>query len=319
MRYILKTVILLAMLIFFSKAMPHAAEIVDKIVAVVNDDVITKSELEESMHPFIADYRVRYGEENLGDKMEEARKDALNRMIEEKLILQHAIKNEMEVEDAEIEERITRVKAKFNTEEEFYSTLKESGMTISKLRNKYKDQLLMKKLISGLISLKVRVSPTQIAAYYYGHLKDFTEPNMIRFKVILLKPTPERDKEDTRKLALEIVDRINSGEDFDTLAKEYSQGPNVDKGGDMGYMAEGTMLKELEDAISELGLGETSDPIETEAGYNIVELIDSKESRTKDMEEAEDFIKERLFQREAELVLREFVGKLKKDAYISIQ
>lgn len=317
-KWIFKIALLITIAHFCPGGVLNAAEVIDKIVAVVNEDVITRSELEESMHPFVADYRLRYGEENLSDRMDEARQDALNRMIEEKLILQFAIKKEFEAEDEEIEERIKAAKTRFETEEDFYGTLKESGMTVSKLRKKYKEQILMKKLVRGLINTKVHISPTQIAAYYYGHRENFTSPNMIRFKVILLKPTTERDKQQTKALALEIIDRINSGEGFDRLVKEYSQGPNVDKGGDMGYMAEGSILKVLEDTISSLSLGETSGVIETEAGFNIVELTDRKEARVKDIVEVKAFIKERLFQREAELALREFVYKLKEDAYIKI-
>lgn len=86
----------------------------------------------------------------------------------------------------------------------------------------------------------------------------------------------------------------------------------------MGYMPEGSILKELEDALEALDLGERSDVIETGAGFNIVELVDRKEEKVKEFQEVKDFIKERLFQREAELALREFVDKLKEDAYIKI-
>jgi len=78
-------------------AVASAAQVVDRIVAVVNDDVITQSELQESMLPFIADYKVRYDEEELEGKMDEVRQDALNRLIEEKLILQEAKKREIAV------------------------------------------------------------------------------------------------------------------------------------------------------------------------------------------------------------------------------
>jgi len=85
------------------------AALIDKIAAVVNEDVITESELRESMLPFIADYRIRYGEEGLKEKMDEARQDALNRLIEEKLILLEARKRNVIVDDFEIQQRIEEV------------------------------------------------------------------------------------------------------------------------------------------------------------------------------------------------------------------
>ena len=94
----------------------YAAEVVDRIIAEVNDDVITQSELQESMIPFIADYRLRYSEEKLKDKLDEARQDALNRLIEEKVLLQEAKKRQIKVEDKEIEGRIAQVKTRFESE-----------------------------------------------------------------------------------------------------------------------------------------------------------------------------------------------------------
>lgn len=317
--YIFKIIFLLTLAIFCTKPHLYAAEVVDKIAAVVNDDVITQSELEESMLPFIADYRLRYGEEKLKDKVDEAKQDALNRLIEEKLILQEAKKTDITVSEQEIDEMLQHVKSRFESEEEFRYALEESGATMTKLKQRYKEQIMMRKLINGLINAKVNISPTQIAAYYYAHREHFLTPKMVRFKVLLLKPLPDRNIEQTEKLALQILDRIRAGEDFDMLVKEYSQGPNIDKGGDMGYMTEGSIIKEVEDAISNMEPGEISDLVKTATGFDIVKLIDRREAEVKSLAEATDTIRKRLFQVEAELTLREFVDKLKKDAYIKTE
>lgn len=317
--YISKTIFLLTLTIFCARAPLYTADVVDRIVAVVNDDIITQSELEESMLPFIADYRLRYGEERLKDKVDEARQDALNRLIEEKLILQDAKRRDITVDEQEIKEMLQHVKSRFGSEEEFRRTLKASGVTMAKLNQRYKEQIMMKKLINGIVNAKVHISPTQIAAHYYAHRGDFLTPKTVRFKVLLLKPLPDRDIEQTEKLTLQILDRIRAGEDFDMLVKGYSQGPNIDKGGDMGYMPEGSIIKEVEDEISHMEPGEISGLIKTATGFNIVKLIDRKEPEVKSLAEATDIIRRRLFQIEAELTLREFVNELKKDAYIKIK
>jgi parvulin-like peptidyl-prolyl isomerase len=314
------SIFLFSVVISNMTAVSYSAEVVDRIVAVVNDEVITQSEVEESVIPFVADYRIRYGEEELSDKkMQEAREDALNRLIEEKLILQEAKKRNIKVEEADIEERIAEVKKRFSSEEEFNRAIEASGITIAKLREKYKEQIMMRDLISGLINSKVNITPTQIAAYYYAHIKSFSMPKMYRFKVLLLKPTEERTPQQTEELAMQVLDRIRSGEDFDMLVKQCSQGPHIDKGGDMGYMAEGSIIKEIEIELARLEPGETSSVIKTSSGFNIVKLIDEKEAGTKPPEEVNEIVRIRLFQREAELTLREFVNKLKEDAYIKIQ
>jgi peptidyl-prolyl cis-trans isomerase SurA len=295
----------------------HCAELVDKIVAVVNEDVITQSELKESMLPFIADYRVRYGEENLEGKMDEARQDALNRLIEERLILQESKKRKVVVEDFEIQERIDEVKQRFRDESEFLEAINASGITLYRLKQKYEEQIMMRKLINALINSRVNISPTQIAAYYYGNIKDFTMPNMARFKVFFSRFSSEESPETARRLAADVSAKIRQGEDFDMLVRQFSQGPNVDRGGDMGYMPEGSTIPELEDEIARLNPGEISDIISTDSGLYIIMVLDKKLAGPVPISEVNDVIKERLFQRESELTLREFVAKLKEDAYIT--
>jgi parvulin-like peptidyl-prolyl isomerase len=192
-------------------------------------------------------------------------------------------------------------------------------LSMAKLKDKYKGQIMMRKLVNNLITSRVNITPTQISAYYYGNQEDFIIPKLTHFKILLLKPTDERNIYQTEQLALYILERINKGEDFDLLVKEYSQGPNKDKGGDMGYMARGSMIKEIEDAIAGLKPGESSGIIKAPNGINIIKIVDIKESEVKSLSDMEDSIRQRLFQREAELTLREFVDKLKKDAYIKIK
>lgn len=316
--YIGKIISWLALAIFWARTFLYAADVVDRIVAVVNDDIITQSELEESMLPFIADYRLRYGEEEFMDKVDEARQDALNRLIEEKLILQEAKRRKITVDEQEIEERLEHVKSRFNSEEEFRQMLEDSGITMAKLKQRYEEQIMMRKLVNGLVNARVHISPTQIASYYYAHGEDFSTPKMVRFKVLLLKPLPDRNIEQTEELALQVLDRIRAGEDFDMLVEQYSQGPNINEGGDMGYMPEGSIIKEIENAISQLEPGRISGLIKTDTSFNIVKLTDRKEAGVKSLTEVTDAIRSRLFQREAELTLREFVNALKKDAYIKI-
>ena len=317
-KIILTIVLLLCVSFRLTAQRAYAASLVDKIAAVVNEDIITESELQESMLPFIADYRVRYGEEGLNQKMHEARQDALNRLIEEKLIFQEAKKRQVMAEDLEIQERLKDVKKRFNSDEEFYNAIGASGVTLARLKKKYEEQIMMRKLVNGIIASRVSISPTQVTAYYYGNIKDFSMPDMVRFKVFLIKPSDQEALYGARKLAEDILKRIGGGEDFDMLVKQFSQGPNTDKGGDMGYMSAGSTIPEIENAISQLSPGEISNIIETKSGFYIVMVVDKKQAGTVPIIEVSDIIKERLFQRESELTLREFVGKLKEDAYIKI-
>ena len=115
------------------------------------------------------------------------------------------------------------------------------------------------------------------------------------------------------------MSRIKDGQDFDLLVKQFSQGPNIDSGGDMGYVPAGGIIKELDDQIELLNAGDTSGIIMISTGFYIIKVIDKKEAGTLPIYEVEEMIKKRLYQRESELTLREFIGNLKEDAYITVK
>ncbi|MBN1405000.1 MAG: peptidylprolyl isomerase [Candidatus Omnitrophica bacterium] len=307
-------------------ALPYAAflcyageEVVDRIVAVVNDEIITQSELEESTVIFIKDYQVRYGEEEAQGRLDEAKSDALNRLIEEKLILQEAKKRNISVEEADVEARFDRVRQRFPSEEEFKKSLSESGLTIEKLKNRYKEQLMMQELVSGIVSNNIRITPTQTAAYYYGHKDEFMQPEQVKFRIMLLRFKPGQDKEVVKLFAEQLLYKIKNGEDFASLAKQYSEGPNAQEGGDMGAVSKGNMAKEIDAAIFSLNDNEVSGVIETSLGCNIIKVEQRIPPSETSLQDATPVIRERIFERESELVLREFLENLKKEAYIQIK
>lgn len=314
-----RTIPIFIFIIIYVTGYSYGAEVVDKIIAVVNDEVITQSEFEESMLSFIADYQLRYGLEEAEDRLNEAKSDALNRLIEEKLILQEAKRRNIQVDKAEVDKRLQQVRSKFDSEEKFKKTLSRSGLTIRKLKDKYREQIMMRVLVNGIISHNVKITPTQIAAYYYGHKSEFTQPEKVKFRIIILKFMSEEGKITTRSFAEKLLDRIRSGEDFGILAKQYSEGPNAEDGGDMGFVSRAEMIKEIDEAIFSLRENEVSEIIETSLGYNIVKVEKIISSSELSLAEATSLISVRLFERDAELVFREFIDNLKKEAYIDIK
>ena len=309
----------LCLALSFATTFAYCAEVVDKIVAIVNDDIITQSEVEESTLSFIADYKLRYGQEEAQNRLDEAKNDALNRLIEEKLILQEAKRRDIKIEDAEVDKRINEVKARFGSDDTFNKALSESGITVDKLRDKYRDQLMMKELINGIVFHNIQISPTQVAAYYYGHKNEFAQPETIKFRIILLKYKPGQEKQIVKSFAQELLKRINSGEDFAALAKEYSEGPNAEDGGEMDFVSKGEMAKEIDEALFNLQEGSVSAVIETTAGCNIVKAEKKLKGSEISLADATPLIRQRLYGREAELILREFIGNLRKEAYIEVK
>ncbi|HEO64045.1 MAG TPA: hypothetical protein ENN78_02110 [Candidatus Omnitrophica bacterium] len=297
----------------------NAAEIMDKIVAIVNDEVITQSELDEVTMFFLADYEVAHKHRTEEERFEKAREDALNRLIEEALLFQQAKNIKVEIDEAELEKRISQIKASFQTEEEFREALKASGMTMEALKEKHRKPIIIRELVNMVIAEKVRISPTQVAAYYYGHKSEFKESPRVRFNIIFVRFKSEAPDAATKGKAEKILKRLNAGEDFAELAKDLSEGPNASEGGDMGFVEKGDMAEEIDEVIFKLEPGEISELIETPSGYAIVKVEEKTPSLELTLAEASDIVRNKLFQREAELAIREYMDFLKENAYIKIK
>jgi peptidyl-prolyl cis-trans isomerase D len=167
------------------------------------------------------------------------------------------------------------------------------------------------------IAAKIEVDEDKIKAYYQENINDFREPEKRKARHILLKATPE-DSEQTHKQkaaeAADILAKARQGEDFAALAKQYSEGPSKDQGGDLGYFSSGQMVPAFNDAVFNLKTGDISDVVKTQFGYHIIKLEDIKPATTKSLDQVRQQIVTILQQKEAETL----AFQLANDAYEAI-
>ena len=130
-----------------SRALCQTTGVENKILAVVNDDVVTETDLDEALSSSIDDLKKEYSGEELKTKTEEVRKELLNQMIENKLILQEAKKANIAVDDNEVEQRLKDVKSRFPSEDIFYAEIEKSGVSTDVLKRRYKENIMMGKLV----------------------------------------------------------------------------------------------------------------------------------------------------------------------------
>ena len=315
------TLVVIFILVQFINFTTTYSETFDKIVAVVNDEVITQSEIDEALKPVYTQYKSTYSKEELIQKLNQAREDILNQLIEEKLILQQAKKEEIEVSDEEIEEKLTQVKSQFPDEDTFRQVLDSQNLTISDLKQRYKEQIMIKKLINKEVRAKIKVSPLEVFRYYKQHQEEFRIPPKVRVQTILIRKDDKmsEDYSDPQKRIEEIKKKLQEGADFSKLAREYSQDSSAINGGDMGYIEKGEMMKEIDEVLFSLNEGQVSDIIETHVGFHIFKINDKKESTIKSFEEVRVEIENMLFQKKAEVRYTEWLKTLKENAYISIK
>lgn len=295
------------------------AATINKVVAVINDEVVTREDVDQLLAVLYAQYSQEYKGDELLKKMEEVKKDILNQIIEDKLVLSRAKELGIKVTESEIDERLDYIKNRFPSEDEFYKTLETQGITIANLKDRYRDQLMMKKLVDYEVKSRISVLPSETNDYYEKHKDQFRENDKYKVKNILIKAKDEVSLELVRVEIAGVYNKLKEGGSFDGLAKRYSQGPNVEKGGDMGYIERGQMLEPLDNVIFKLKPGEFSEPVKSSVGYHIFKVEDIKYGKEMSLEDAQKDIQTIIFQEKFKAQVSEWLAGLKKKAYISIK
>lgn len=295
------------------------ADVVDKIVAVVDDDVITESELDLAIGQIYAKLKEEFKGEELAQRFSQMKRQALKQIIDDRLLLREADKQGITASDEEIESRLKEIRSKFASEEELKEALEESRVTIEDLKSKYNDQLMIRNLISREVSAKIFVNPQEVSDYYDAHRSEYSEPESVRAYSILIRISENVSPEDALKKAQDVLRLIKGGVTFEETAKRYSEGPHKEEGGDLGYVKKGTMIKELDEAVFFLKNGEISSPIKTNLGYHVIKAGDRRPPRHRDLSEVKPQIEGIIFNDKAQRRFAEYMDKLRKGAYISIK
>jgi peptidyl-prolyl cis-trans isomerase SurA len=304
-----------------------SAEVVDKVVAVVNSDVITLSELEEETSGLLRSITENNPNKPIGEALEEAREATLNGMIESRLIQQKAKKYNVKVTDEDIDIAYENIRNGMSLDPaEFIEKLKKSGLTVESYRKKLESQILQSRLLSYDVRSKIVVTEEMIVDYYNEHYISKVDKGSYYLLQIGCSwsetDDPEElnlDKQQTRLRTERIFDLAQKGQDFRTLAEKFSELPSASDGGDIGVFSLDEMAPAMRDAVSSLQPGEMSKIIETPAGYQFFKLLSGEEDATvvtAAFEAVKAEIREKIYEEKLKTAYAEWVKKLKEDAYI---
>ncbi len=304
--------IFIAFLTFLSSAQ---AKVVEGIVAVVNNEVITLSELEDFLAPGRA--QGEGADVNIGS--EATRRRALEQLIERKLLLNEAKDKDIEISERRIDRRIEEIKKRFASEDEFHQALRKESLTEMKLRKKIEEDLMIGVLIDREVRSKIRVGGEEIRKFYEENKKTFKESGEVELSHIFIKVNEEQGWRESERKGKDLLKRLREGADFSLLAEEYSHGSNALKGGKLGFLTLGELSPEFEKAVSMLKVGEVSDLIKMDDGFHIIKLEGRKAARQMELSEVKDRIEALIFAGKAEKRYRKWIGELKQNAYVEIK
>jgi len=290
--------------------------LVDEIVAVINNEPITWSELYREME-FIAPENIR----NLSPKekrkfFEENKETLLEDYINSRVILREAQSLGIDVSTDEIDETIKRIKQKYSMDDAtFLETLKKEGYTLPTYRKALSEQILINKAVSQEVSSRVVVKESEIEEYLKAH-PEYTGPEMFRLRQLLLKRPKDADIETFQKKLNTIIERLRAGEPFERIVMLYSEDTRL-IGGDLGYIKRSDLSSQFMEAIAGLKVGEISRPFWTEKGLIILKVEDRMGGMT--VEEAKKVIRQQLEAKRFEELYRAWLKGLREKYHIEIK
>jgi len=314
---------LAALFLFFGAlSAPAGAAVVDRIVAVVNDEVITLSDLNEELDVIRQRTAVTYKGQDIERLLAEARPHVLNRMVERLLIGQEARKSGIVLKDEEVNEAIRDGLAQRKMRmEDLIASLAKEGATLEEYRRELRDHLMKTKLVRREIRSKIMISDEEIGAYYQKHRDDYEGRETVRIQQILLPIPKNADEGQIRTIRQEaeaIRQRLREGEAFELLAGRYSQGPAA-ASGDIGFVEKGVMLPEVEAVAFNLKIGEISDVISSPVGFHIIRVTDKRGAGLKPIEAVREEIRRKIEDEKADKRYESWIEDLRKKSHIEIR
>jgi len=302
----------------------HAAyaaepEVIDGVAAVVNGDVITYSQVRFLVQPREKLLRSQYHDQELVNKIKEAREAALKDLIDRQLIIQAFKKDNFQIPDHYVDERMHEIiRESFGGDRNtFIKTLEAQNYTLGEFKKMESEKMIVQAMRSKNVKLSVLASPAKVDEYYKAHREDFTSKEQIKLRLIMIPAHASDGNAAAQKaMADEIHGKLVNGAEFDRMAQIYSEDSTRERGGDWGWIERKTLAGPLEKAAFGLSVGKVSRIVEFGGNYYILKVEDKHGGDTKSLEQARPDIEKKLLQLEAQGLQERWLASLRSKAFI---
>jgi peptidyl-prolyl cis-trans isomerase SurA len=294
------------------------AEMADGINAIVNNTVITYSQVADFTAPAIDALRNEYADQPdvFQQKAGDVLKDGLEQLIERQLILHDFDVKYSKLPDSVLDDWVQdSIRKRFGDRITLMKTLQAQGMTLEQYREQIRDQNIVTYMRSKNVAQEVIVSPYKIENYYKTHQDDFKVEDEIKLRMIVLnKASP--DDTNALRMANEILDQIKQGATFQQMASLYSQGSQRSQGGDWGWVQRSVLRKQLADVAFNLKVGQISDVIERPEACYLMLVEQKRPAHVKPLNDVRDDIAATLRAQEQKQLEQQWIDSLKKETFI---
>ncbi|MBI3326115.1 MAG: peptidylprolyl isomerase [Nitrospinae bacterium] len=299
-----------------------SALVIDRIIARVNEEVITLSQLQEEGLPFFERLRESFSGEELARQVSLAEREFLDQLILKRLQLQYAAQIGLTASENDVNAAVKDVLTRNNlTQETLVEMLAKEGLTLQDYKDRVREQIVLARLLNQAVRSRVSVDASEIDAYYQAHREEFGRPDEARVRHIFFRLDPAADKSQQDAIyarAARVLQEARNDGNFEALARHYSEDGTAATGGDLGVMKRGQMLAGFEEVVFSLRDSEISDIVRTPNGLHIVKAEAIDKGMPRSFAEVKEEVQRRVLQEKTDKRLREWTNELRNKAYIEI-
>jgi peptidyl-prolyl cis-trans isomerase SurA len=298
-------------------------EVIDRIVAVVNSDIVTLYDLNRAFKPYEDNIKaLQYAPEKERATLFQVRKDLLDQLIDSKLADQEIERAQITVSERDIDMTIERMKeARSFTDEQLREGLARQGITMAEYRKEIKEQILRTKLVNREVKSKIVITKEDIKAYYQSHQDEYAGEKKYYLYNIFVRLSPQADTSERQNALRQIEDavaRLNQGLSFEDLVNQLKDSSSRVQGTDLGLYRPEELSKQLQGAVVKLKAGEFSEVLDTDFGPQIIYVQKIQETPTKSLDEIESEIEEILYNESVDNRYQDWLDELRKRSLIKI-
>ena len=302
------------------------AKVVEEIIARVNIEIITRSELDKAKSQAVEDAQQdcsgRCTQEQLQVAMEDRQKYALRDLIDQSLLAQRGKDMGINVEP-DVVKKLDEIRQqnKLKDLDELEKAVTGQGINWEDFKSNIRNRLLTQEVIRREVGSHITIGHDEEMKYYEEHKAEFVRPEQVALRAIEIKTEGKKESEipELKAKAEKLLQRVKDGEDFGELAKRFSDGSTAQQGGFLGVYKRGELSKEIEDLVFKMKKNDLTPVIETKQGFLIMQVLEHYDEGEQSFSKVENEIMDRLYQERMEPAMREYLKTLREQSYVVIK
>ena len=300
-----------------------AADLLEAIVVRVGDRIVTRTQYERRLRDAFREIEQTAPPDQVAAAKQSFRENLVNDLISELLIKDRADRLGLTVTDAEVRDAVTRLKQQYGitTDEQFESSLRQSGLTRPEMEARLRESLMTNKVFGRELRGRNDMTDTELRDKYAREKESYRLPERAHLReIVVMKPEGDPTKlEEARQRSVEIGEAARKpGTDFATLASTMSESGTKDKGGDLGEVAKGDLVADLDKAVFTAPSGAILGPLETKSAWHIIRVEQRLPSEVPAFESIKDRLRRDASEETFERDYKTYIDALRKDAFIQI-